>query len=310
MKLLSYQPKRSVGPPRVGFMLGEQVVDLQQAWCYWRRSRHENEWAAAAESFFPSDPSRFYKGGDDIIRQAQEAAAYAETIPVQDICFDRDDVRLLTPVPEPSKIICIGKNYADHAAEMKSDLPDYPVLFAKFANSLIGPEDAIEKSSETNQLDYEVELTAVVGKEASHVKRANARDYIAGYTIGNDISARDLQMRTPEWLQGKTIDRSTPVGPWVVTSDELGDPGNIMVRSSVNKDVRQSSSTDKLIFDVPYLMEFISELITLNPGDLIMTGTPKGVGMGMDPPKFLNDGDIVTMDIENIGTLENKVTDK
>ncbi len=166
---------------------------------------------------------------------------------MEDIGYSREEVRLLTPVPEPSKIICIGKNYADHAAEMKSDVPEYPVLFAKFANSLIGPEDVIEKSPKTSQLDYEVELTAVIGKEASRVKRENALKYIAGYTIGNDISARDLQTRTPEWLQGKTLDRSTPVGPWIVTADEVGDPGDLTIQSQVNGNVRQSSSTSKLI---------------------------------------------------------------
>ncbi|RYG74474.1 FAA hydrolase family protein [Lentibacillus lipolyticus] len=310
MKLLSYQLKRSPGPPRVGCMLHDRIADMQEVWCRWRRSRQETELASAAEQFFPSDPTRFYAGGDFIISQAKEAAAFAEETNLEDIRYSRQDVHLLTPVPEPSKIICIGKNYADHAAEMNSDVPEYPVLFAKFANSLIGPEDAIEKSAKTSQLDYEVELTAVIGKEASCVKRQDALEYIAGYTIGNDTSARDLQKRTPEWLQGKTLDRSTPVGPWIVTADEAGDPSNLTIQSQVNGHVRQASSTSKLIFDVPYLIEFISGLITLKPGDLILTGTPNGVGMGMEPPQFLNHGDIVTMEIENIGKLENSVKAK
>ncbi|TMN21280.1 fumarylacetoacetate hydrolase family protein [Lentibacillus cibarius] len=309
MKLLSYQLKKSAASPRVGFMLHDKIVDMQEAWCLWRRSRQENDLADAAEQFFPSDPTRFYAAGDFVISQAKEAAAFVQTTNMEDSCFSRENVHLLTPVPEPSKIICIGKNYAEHAAEMKSDVPDYPVLFAKFANCLIGPEDAIEKSPKTCKLDYEVELTAVIGKVASQVRRENALDYIAGYTIGNDTSARDLQKRTPQWLQGKTLDRSTPVGPWIVTADEVGDPGNLKIQSLVNGNVRQSSSTSKLIFDVPFLIAFISGLITLKPGDLIMTGTPHGVAMGMDSPLYLRDGDVVTMEIENIGRLENNVID-
>src|SRR5699024_4864701 len=147
------------------------------------------------------------------------------------------------------------------------------------------------------------------GKEASHVKREEALDYIAGYTIGNDISARDLQKRTPQWLQGKTLDRSTPVGPWVVTADEVGDVGNSSVYSYVNGEERQSATTEKLIFDIPHLIEFISSLITLKPGDLIMTGTPDGVGMGMEPPQFLNDKDTIGVEIDKIGWMENRVSE-
>ncbi|WP_369403454.1 fumarylacetoacetate hydrolase family protein [Gracilibacillus boraciitolerans] len=185
-----------------------------------------------------------------------------------------------------------------------------PVLFSKFNNALIGPEDEIYKSDATEKLDYEVELAVVIGAKASKVKKEDALDYIAGYTIGNDISARDLQKRTPQWLQGKSLDHTTPIGPWIVTTSEINDPGNLSIKSYVNGEPRQSSNTKQLIFDVQYLIEFISNLMTLDPGDIILTGTPGGVGMAMNPPKFLEADDLVTLEIDKIGKLENKVIAK
>ncbi|GGJ90045.1 hypothetical protein GCM10007063_10870 [Lentibacillus kapialis] len=310
MRLLSYRIKGNPGPSRMGFLHGEKIIDLQKAWKKFKHANNDNDAANTADRFFPADPMQFFTAGSRMIEQAQDVLIYAKYNRVDDISFSRDQVYLFTPLSSPGKIICVGKNYAAHAAEMDSNVPDYPVLFAKFANALIGPEDVIEKPKFVNKLDYEAELIAVIGKEASHVRRDKAFDYIAGYTIGNDMSARDLQKRTPQWLQGKTLDRSTPVGPWVVTPDEVGDVGNLAVRSYVNGEERQSATTQKLIFDIPFLIEFISSLVTLNPGDLIMTGTPDGVGMGMTPPQFVNDGDIVTIEIDNIGRIENKVKEK
>ena len=198
----------------------------------------------------------------------------------------------------------------EHAAEMESDIPEFPVLFTKYATTLLGPEDDIEKTPLTEKLDYEVELTLVIGKTAKEVKKENAYDYIGGYTIGNDTTARDIQKRTVQWLQGKAIDRTSPIGPWVVTPDEIKDPANLNVRTYVNGEKRQDSNTSKLIFDIPFLIEFISHLITLEPGDLIMTGTPDGVGAAMNPPQFLQPGDVVTLEIDNIGKLENKIIDR
>lgn len=290
-------------------MHDENIVDLQEAWKRLQRSELNDELANAADRLVPADPATFFLNGHHVIEQVKDVKKYAEANHVKDISFNRADVDLSTPVPSPGKVICVGKNYAAHAAEMDSSVPDYPVLFAKFANALIGPEELIEKPAFVQKLDYEAELTAVIGKEATHVNRDEALDYIAGYTIGNDMSARDLQKRTPQWLQGKTLDRSTPVGPWVVTSDEVHDAGNLAVRSYVNGELRQSATTEQLIFDIPFLIEFISSLMTLKPGDLIMTGTPNGVGMGMNPPQFVEDDDIVTVEIDNIGRMENKVTE-
>src|SRR5699024_5483285 len=181
---------------------------------------------------------------------------------------------------------------------------------SKFPNALIGPEDNIHKSKQTDKLDYEVELTIVIGKEASQVKQEDAYDYIAGYTIGNDTTARDIQKRTLQWLQGKTMDHTSPFGPWVVLKEDIPAPDQLEVRTFVNDELRQQSNTNKLIFDIPFLIEFISGLITLQPGDMIMTGTPEGVGAGMNPPTFLEDGDIVRLEIDQIGSLVNTVVQK
>ncbi|AVQ99823.1 2-hydroxyhepta-2,4-diene-1,7-dioate isomerase [Oceanobacillus iheyensis] len=305
MKLVSYRKGKN-SPFRIGAMLDKKnVLDLEYAF-------RQMEMANGGEGTenFPADPNAFFLAGPDAIELAKQALDFVERTHVERLQFDREEVELGTPISRPGKIICVGKNYAEHAAEMKSDVPDYPVLFAKFANTLIGPEDVIIKSHLTSKLDYEAELTIVIGKEASNVHKENAGEYILGYTIGNDISARDLQKRTPQWLQGKTLDRSTPVGPWIVTADEITDPANLEIKSFVNGEERQSSNTRHLIFNIPYLIEFISSIMTLEPGDIILTGTPNGVGFAMDPPGFLNGGDTVTVEIENIGKIENRVENR
>ncbi|WP_368654471.1 fumarylacetoacetate hydrolase family protein [Ornithinibacillus sp. 4-3] len=311
MKLVSYKAKANQSSARMGFIVENKVVDLQESY---RLAMFAEENLSAIEEIdkeLPACPNAFYRIGQPAFDKAKAAYEYSLQVDKSDvISLDREKVTLETPIPEPRKIICIGRNYIEHAAEMESDVPEFPVLFTKYATSLIGPEDAIEKTPQTEKLDYEVELCIVVGKEAREVKKEDAFAYIAGYTIGNDTTARDLQKRTPQWLQGKAIDRTSPIGPWVVSADELSDPANLNVRSYVNGEKRQDSNTNKLIFDVPFLMEFISHLVTLEPGDIIMTGTPDGVGVAMKPPQFLQAGDIVTLEIENIGTLENKVIDR
>ncbi|RLL46614.1 FAA hydrolase family protein [Oceanobacillus piezotolerans] len=307
MKLASYKLKKASGSFRVGFIENEKVIDVQQAYQDALISKGEHDTAYQIEQNLPADPTAFFSLGFHALDKANEAYKY---IAGKNLGVERDEVLLGTPIPNPSKIICVGKNYADHAAEMNSDIPEFPVLFAKFSNAIVGPEDALEKPRLTNQLDYEVELGIVIGREASKVKRENAYDYIAGYTIGNDGSARDLQFRTQQWLQGKNADRTTPIGPWIVTKDELTDAANLGIRSFVNGEKRQSSNTSKLIFDVPFLLEYITEIMTLKPGDIILTGTPDGVGAGMNPPQFLQAGDVVTVEIDQIGRMENKVVEK
>lgn len=310
MKLVSYKEKNSGKAWRIGSLYEETVIDLQDAYRSLLTSKTENMNATTRDPIFPADPTQFFKAGKPLLDEAKAAFTFALERLNEVTTFERAQVTLGTPIPNPGKIICVGRNYKEHAKEMKGDIPEHPVLFAKFSNALIGPEDAIEKTKFTEKLDYEVELVAVIGKEASCVKQEDALDYIAGYTIGNDTSARDLQKRTLQWLQGKTLDRSTPIGPWVIPADEIGDPGSLSVKSYVNGEERQGSATSKLIFSIPFLVAFISDLMTLSPGDIIMTGTPEGVGTAMNPPQYLQPGDIVTLEIENIGRMENRVVKK
>ena len=307
LKLVNYRNKNSNQMERIGFILDEYVVDVQDAYKSMLQAENKNEQL----EIIPAEPDLFFKIGTPAIERA--IAAYDFVKKNQEeltlLRMEQRNIIFGPPIRNPQKIICVGRNYAAHAKEMDSDIPTYPVLFAKFANALIGPNDPIEKTSFTEKLDYEGELVVVIGKEAKHVKREDAHHYISGYAIGNDTSARDLQKRTPQWLQGKSIDRTTPIGPWIVTTEEIKDPINLAVRSYVNGELRQEGNTRDFIFDVPTLIEFITSLITLQPGDLIMTGTPDGVGFGMNPPQFLSNGDIVTIEIDKIGKIENKVMD-
>lgn len=310
MKLVSYRSIGSSDPFHIGFLIDEQIFDVQQSYQLLLESREE-DLIEPIETFLPADPNAFFAMGKDTMDRAKTAFTYVlNDLVHEDLSFASDQVELGTPIPNPGKIICIGQNYADHVAEMNSSLPEYPVLFAKYSNALIGPEDDIQKSPLTDKLDYEVELVIVIGDEAKEVNEEDAFDYIAGYTIGNDTSARDLQKRTPQWLQGKSHDNSTPIGPYIVTADEIANPENLGIRAFVNGEKRQESTTKELIFKIPTLIEFISSLITLQPGDIIFTGTPHGVAAGMNPPQFLNVGDVVTLEIDGIGKLENKVINK
>lgn len=308
MKLVSYRHHR--GQYRMGCVLDGNIADLQQGLADAFREAGNLDEARYIDEILPADPNRFYSRGMDVMAKAEQAYHYMVDHKQETELFAMDEVTLGTPISHPSKIVCVGKNYADHAEEMASDVPEIPVLFSKFSNALIGPEDRIEKPPYTNKLDYEVELAIVIGKTASHVSKQEALDYVAGYTIANDTSARDMQKRTPQWLQGKSHDRSTPIGPWVVTPDEVGDPHHLAIRSYVNGEKRQDSNTNKLIFDIPYLLEFITSFMTLTPGDILLTGTPDGVAAGMNPPVFLQNGDRVMLEIEPLGQMENQITDR
>jgi acylpyruvate hydrolase len=310
MKLASYKLKGEHGPLRIGAVVNDKVIDIQEAYRTYLTAENKQDLADNIQYVLPSAPAAFLSMGFYAVAKAGEAVNAIKEQDLENVSFDREVVTLSAPNPSPSKIICIGKNYLDHAMEMGGEVPDYPMLFAKFNNSIIGPEDKIEKPAVTEKLDYEVELAVVIGKEASNVLEAEALNYVVGYTIANDTSARDLQKRTSQFLQGKTLDNSTPIGPWIVTADEVGDPSNLAIRSLVNGEDRQSSNTSKLIFDIPYLISFISEIVTLKPGDIILSGTPDGVGAGMNPPQFLKDGDNVTLKIEKIGIMENSVIEK
>ena len=218
------------------------------------------------------------------------------------------DLDLAPVVVAPRKIICLGLNYAAHVTEFGRDMPAYPTLFAKFARCLIGARDPIVLP--TDQVDWEAELAVVIGSEVRHAGRAEAGAAIAGYTVCNDISVRDYQNRTLEWLQGKTFENSTPLGPWLVTADEVvsdpADTPDLAIRCEVDGDVRQASRTSDLIFGPAEIIEYVSRIVSLEPGDIISTGTPGGVGMGRTPPVFLAPGQVVRTVIEGVGELVNE----
>jgi 2-keto-4-pentenoate hydratase/2-oxohepta-3-ene-1,7-dioic acid hydratase in catechol pathway len=215
--------------------------------------------------------------------------------------------RLLSPIARPGKILCVGLNYRDHIEEQGLEVPRSPILFSKASTSVIGPGDPIPLHLITDQVDYEVELAVVIGRRVRGISRGQALDVVAGYTVLNDVSARDLQFGDQQWMRGKSLDGFAPMGPAIVSADEVGDPGNLEIRAEVNGGLRQSSNTRQLVFGVPELIEFCAEAMTLEPGDVIATGTPGGVGAFMDPPTFLQAGDTVTVAVERIGELTNPV---
>ena len=215
-----------------------------------------------------------------------------------------DAVHLKAPVPRPSKILAIGLNYADHVAETRREPPKHQVWFPKLPNAVNGPFDPIQIPRASAKVDYEAELVFVIGKRCRHVSRAEAPGVVFGYCAGNDVSARDWQNKTPQYTLGKGFDTHAPFGPYLVTADEIADPHSLAIRSFVNGQKRQDSNTCHLIFDIYAQIAELTQVATLEPGDVIYTGTPGGVGMAMDPPQFLKPGDVVRVEIERVGTIE------
>ena len=219
-------------------------------------------------------------------------------------------VRLGSPICRPSKIVCIGLNYRDHAAETKAEVPKEPVLFFKATTSLVGPNDDLMRPKNSTKVDWEVELAVVIGKKASYVSKEQALDYVAGYALHNDYSERAFQLeRGGQWVKGKSADTFAPLGPFLATPDEVPNVGNLPMWLKVNGQQRQNSSTSNMIFDVATLVSYVSQFMTLLPGDLISTGTPAGVAMGLKPPVFLKAGDVVELGIEGLGESRQLVTD-
>lgn len=219
------------------------------------------------------------------------------------------DVRLTSPVCRPSKIICLGKNYSEHAKEGGFDNPDKPLLFCKAPSALNGPFDPIVLPRSSGQVDWEVELAVIIGKTCRRISRKDAMDHIAGFTVMNDVSAREAQFGDAQWFRGKSFDTFAPLGPVLVTSDEIGDINNLQLTTQVDGVLMQNGNTRDLIFDIPFLLEYISRDMTLNPGDIISTGTPSGVGIFRTPPIVLKAGNVVACSIETIGSIINPVVE-
>lgn len=266
----------------------------------------------AAESFNVEAPKTIeavFNGGKEalaalaaLVKQALESGNDA-------LFLDEESLKIGPAVPNPGKIICVGLNYKKHAEESNMPIPKFPVLFNKFGNSIAAHQDEIKLHWDSNENDYEAELAIVIGKEAKDVSKEEALDYVFGYCNANDLSCRDLQFRTGQWLLGKALDGYCPVGPYVVTSDEVGDPHNLTIKAIVNGEVRQNSNTGDMIFKCDEIVSYISKYVTLQPGDLILTGTPEGVAMGypedVRQQYYLKAGDEVTIEIEKLGRLTN-----
>ncbi len=216
-----------------------------------------------------------------------------------------DAVRLHAPVPRPGKFICIGLNYRDHAVESGMEIPEIPTVFTKYSNAVCGPGDPIILPSVSQKVDYEAELAFVVGRRAKNVRAADWEDYVFGYTCVHDVSARDFQLATSQWTIGKTFDTFGPMGPALVGRDELGRAGDLRIWFELNGKTLQNSSTSQLVFDVPALLEYLSQVMTLDPGDIVSTGTPPGVGMARQPPLYLQPGDVCKVGVEGVGELVN-----
>jgi 2-keto-4-pentenoate hydratase/2-oxohepta-3-ene-1,7-dioic acid hydratase in catechol pathway len=281
MKLVTFELS---GRQYVGALVADQVANLSQAG-------------------FPGSMREFIEGGPEALLKAENVVT-AKSCPMHPL----SSVKLLAPVTNPTKVVAIGLNYRDHAAEQGAPLPKAPLIFAKFPSSITGPFDPITwDPTLTQQVDYEVELGVVIGKRARRVTEADALDYVFGFMVINDISARDLQFGDKQWVRGKSLDTFCPCGPQIVTTNEIPDPQALPIHCTVNGNTMQNSSTAQMVFGVRALVSYCSQAFTLEPGDLIATGTPSGVGTFRKPPFYLKNGDVVVTEVEGIGRMENVV---
>jgi len=286
---------------RLGVKTDRGILDVAKA-----RERLKNG-RNGAWNEVPDSVEELIEGGTTAVQALDALAGAAKEHP--DLFLDEGKIRLGPCVTRPEKIVCVGLNYRAHAKESKMEPPKHPVLFSKFANALIGSGAPVKKPAVTEQLDYEAELAVVIGREARDVNPEEALDYVFGYCNANDLSARDLQFLTPQWLLGKTCDGFCPLGPYLVTKDEIPDPNRLDIQLRRNGRVVQKSNTSYLIFNVQYLISFISKHLTLKEGDVILTGTPEGVILGMEEGErdWLKPGDVLEVEIEGLGVLTNPI---
>jgi len=256
----------------------------------------------------PTDVMDVIGGGQSAIAALQQTVDQAIASDKQELILDEANITFGPSVTKPSKIICVGLNYRKHAEETKAEIPTTPILFNKFSNTLTGHGHDIPLPRTSQQVDYEVELTIVMGKKAKYVSREDALSHVFGYSTVNDVSARDLQLRTQQWLLGKSCDSFSPLGPYLVSADEVGNPNDLQLTCFVNGEERQNSNTSDMIFHCDEIVSYISQHMTLEPGDIILTGTPFGVILGYpkDQRVYLKDGDIVTVEVEKLGACTNR----
>jgi 2-keto-4-pentenoate hydratase/2-oxohepta-3-ene-1,7-dioic acid hydratase in catechol pathway len=303
LKLVTYVYGES---SRLGAISDGRLLDLGQAWAAYQQST-----ADAVRIECPAGMGALLQSGEETWRRVTSVVAWAEALPEtagDALWRPLDEVRLAAPLANPSKIICVGLNYHDHCREQGLDVPKRPILFAKFPSTIIGPGDEITWPGDVSQqVDYEAELAVVIGRQGRDIPVDEAYEYVAGYTNLNDVSARDVQFADEQWVRGKSFDTFCPLGPYLLTTDEVPDPHGLRIRCWVNGELRQDSNTRELVFKVPQLLAYISRTCTLMPGDIISTGTPGGVGVFQEPPVFLKPGDVVEVEIDKLGRLRNRV---
>ena len=296
--------------PRLGCFLGQdRVADLEASCVSWLEGKGVVRAAAIAAALFPQSTRGFLEGGSatqDMLGAMVEATKAGKFQPVS---HPMNSVRLHAPINDPHKFICIGLNYRDHAAETGAAVPKEPPVFPKWNNAILDPGEPILRPRGEKTLDWEVELGVVIGKTARFVPKEKALDYIYGYTIINDVSARDFQFHTSQWGPGKMGDTLAPVGPYIADRTEIPDPHVLSLKTWVNGTLMQDGNTKNFIFDLGYIIQYLSNIMTLSPGDLISTGTPAGVGFSRKPQITLQPGDVCKLDIAGLGTLENPIKD-
>ena len=291
MRLVSF--KNPAGATQLGLLQGSQVLDLNAG----------NQQMNSSPGL-PHDMIQLLEQGLD---QVKAIAQWASDNPAQAISYNLDQIALQPPVITPRMVVALGRNYAAHAKEGGAEPPAWPMLFHKTSTSLLGAGGTIVIPPVTRRVDYEGELAAIIGRTCKQVSEENALDYVAGYCVANDVSARDLQRRTSQFAAGKMLDTFGPLGPALVTADEVGDPNNLWIKTRLNGQLMQDDTTANMIFNTQHLISYISQICTLNVGDVILTGTPEGVGYPRNPPVFLQDGDHIEVEIENLGVLANRV---
>jgi len=312
MRLVTFEdePKRN----RLGAVADGVVVDLNAAYRALLEERGERRAGELSVEAVPPEMLAFLDSGDRAMNAARDALKLiarfgADGARERGLARRAESVRLRAPVPRPTKLILVGLNYRDHAEEAGMKIPEVPTIFSKYANCVIGPGDAIKIPKVSAMIDYEAEYAFVIGRAGRDITPDRAMDYVAGYTIVNDVSCRDYQMKTGQWMIGKTFDTFAPMGPYLVTRDEIANPHNLEISLQLNGQRMQHSNTRNLIFKTEHLIAFLSEVFTFEPGDVVSTGTPAGVGYARKPPVFMKAGDRVRIEVEGLGALENPVED-
>lgn len=285
------------GVESYGLLSDDEIIGLQTL-------------AGALETLLPSTIEELIGLGEEGMRTVEQLMLNSTKTEKGKATPKIGDATFLAPVSSPPKIICLGLNYRDHAEEAGADIPDEPIIFMKPRTAIVGPDEPIIRPTFVKELDYEAELAIIIGKKGKNIPVSEAEKYVFGYTAFNDISAREIQFKDKQWTRGKSFDTFAPIGPCITTADQIGNPSNLNIRTRVNGELRQDSSTKNMVFNVYEVIYHISRVMTLEPCDIIATGTPAGVAVFTKPtPKFLSPGDLVEVEIENIGTLRNKVAE-